>query len=63
MWRCNNCGAVNPDSDDLQNVWANDGVCHYCGASRFAVLKRGGCLKTIVVVFFLLMILYLLFSS
>jgi hypothetical protein len=62
MWYCNFCRSANPDSGDLVNVWVNEGSCNYCGAPRYAAPKRGGCLKTIVVFFIIVVLLSLLFS-
>jgi len=49
MWRCQNCGSVNPDNDDMTNVWVDDRFCPYCGASRYAVRKRRlGCAGAVI---------------
>lgn len=34
MWQCSNCGNVNPDYSDMQNVWLDETRCSYCGAPR-----------------------------
>lgn len=63
MWVCRNCGATNPDSNDIMSGWVNENVCGYCGASRFSGPNGKGCYCAIIILLFILLLYLCSFSK